>query len=203
LAELLIVLAVLGLVGTFTIPKVLTAVEDSQNKAVLKETVSLLSTVAVDYINTYGNIGSRKFLTYLSAKLNYSQLCTTFGGSPCVSPSYTINEPNSLSTDLPYASVQTPVWAVMTFHNGALITSLWDAAWEAVNIVIDANGEKVPNVIGKDQLCVVVCLNTEAACNGQFYGWVPSTKYQAGPGRVYPSATLNSKSLQLYDSLFQ
>lgn len=43
LAELLISLAILGIIATFTIPKVITSMNNSQNKAIAKEAASMVS----------------------------------------------------------------------------------------------------------------------------------------------------------------
>jgi prepilin-type N-terminal cleavage/methylation domain-containing protein len=49
LAELLIALAILGVIATFTIPKILTSTGTAQFKAVAKETAGTLTTALQDY----------------------------------------------------------------------------------------------------------------------------------------------------------
>lgn len=54
LAELLIALAILGVIATFTIPKILSATSSGQNTAVAKEAASMVSGAFSNYTLTYG-----------------------------------------------------------------------------------------------------------------------------------------------------
>jgi prepilin-type N-terminal cleavage/methylation domain-containing protein len=54
LAELLIALAILGVIATFTIPKILSATSSGQNTAVAKEAASMISGAFSNYSLTYG-----------------------------------------------------------------------------------------------------------------------------------------------------
>ena len=76
LAELLIALAILGVIATFTIPKVLQSQQDEKYKAVTKETIAALSGAfqAYQQENTL-NSGTKS--ADLTPYLNYIQAATT------------------------------------------------------------------------------------------------------------------------------
>lgn len=54
LAELLIALAILGVIATFTIPKILTSSQNGQNTAIAKEAASMISAAYSTYTLTNG-----------------------------------------------------------------------------------------------------------------------------------------------------
>jgi prepilin-type N-terminal cleavage/methylation domain-containing protein len=75
LAELLIALAILGVIATFTIPKVLQSQQDSKNKAIAKEGAGTIS-AAYDAYRAKNN--STTMSTYmLTPYFNYVKLDTT------------------------------------------------------------------------------------------------------------------------------
>jgi prepilin-type N-terminal cleavage/methylation domain-containing protein len=76
LAELLIALAILGVIGTFTIPKVLSAQQSSRDRAIAKETIAAIVNVYSAYKMT--NLPSASFSTKdLTPYLNYIKLDTS------------------------------------------------------------------------------------------------------------------------------
>jgi prepilin-type N-terminal cleavage/methylation domain-containing protein len=75
LAELLIALAILGVIATFTIPKVLQSQADSKYKAIAKETAAAVSQAYQNYRQN-GNTGVLE-LNDLSPYLNYVSIRTT------------------------------------------------------------------------------------------------------------------------------
>ena len=52
LSELLIALAILGLIATFTIPKVLNSTDTASKQAVFKETLGMLSEIQYEAVQT-------------------------------------------------------------------------------------------------------------------------------------------------------
>jgi prepilin-type N-terminal cleavage/methylation domain-containing protein len=76
LAELLIALAILGVIATFTIPKVMTTFNDMQKKAVLKEVYSTLSRVVSEGLLT-GELKPGQLHSYLLKKLNAPKVCSS------------------------------------------------------------------------------------------------------------------------------
>lgn len=70
LAELLIALAILGVIATFTIPKVLSAQQDGQHNAVAKESAAAISGAFQNYIQQNG-LSSTMSVAELTPFLNY------------------------------------------------------------------------------------------------------------------------------------
>lgn len=86
LSELLVSLAVLGLIAGLTVPSVVTAVDRGRNRSALKEafqTISAINQAGVlngDFANltewTVGNATTPTgIVTYITSKLNYSKQC--------------------------------------------------------------------------------------------------------------------------------
>ncbi len=75
LAELLIALAMLGVIATFTIPKILSAQQDSRNNAVVKEAASAMS-AAFQTHRLNGLVTTSTRATDLLSYLNYTSLDT-------------------------------------------------------------------------------------------------------------------------------
>jgi prepilin-type N-terminal cleavage/methylation domain-containing protein len=82
LSELLVSLAVLGLIAAFAIPKVLSAVNEAGIKAVGKEAISMVSS-SFDSLRADSNGFLPKSTTaaQLAAKMNFVNLATTTTGS--------------------------------------------------------------------------------------------------------------------------
>jgi prepilin-type N-terminal cleavage/methylation domain-containing protein len=70
LAELLIALAILGVIATFTIPKILTSTGTAQFRAVAKEAASIVSGGMQDYMTNYAVTGTSTSANVLS-NINY------------------------------------------------------------------------------------------------------------------------------------
>jgi prepilin-type N-terminal cleavage/methylation domain-containing protein len=73
LSELLVSLGVLGLIAGLTIPSIVTSVENSKRKAILKEGVQLFSDLVADYAM---NAPSQDFRTWVFTKVNTVKNCT-------------------------------------------------------------------------------------------------------------------------------
>ena len=73
LSELLVSLAVLGLIAGLTVPSIVTSVENSKRKAILKEGVQLFSDLVADYAM---NAPSQDFRTWVFTKVNTVKNCT-------------------------------------------------------------------------------------------------------------------------------
>lgn len=76
LAELLIALAILGVFATFTIPKILTAQQNSQKSAAAKEVIAAVSAAYQSYTYTSGTYGGMTFGN-ITPYLNYVAVDTT------------------------------------------------------------------------------------------------------------------------------
>jgi prepilin-type N-terminal cleavage/methylation domain-containing protein len=76
LAELLIALAILGVIATFTIPKVLTAQQNQQKIAASKEVIAMLSGVYQQYTSANGYSASTS-MNAMTPYMNYASVLTT------------------------------------------------------------------------------------------------------------------------------
>jgi len=73
LAELLIALAILGIIATFTIPKILSAQAEQKKRAILKECYATVTSLFIEGRRS-GDIPadqSNVFIDYIAAKMNY------------------------------------------------------------------------------------------------------------------------------------
>lgn len=76
LAELLVTILILGEIATFTIPKILTAQQNSQARAKTKETVGML-TGAYQLLQNAGPVSTTTKATDLTQYMNYISVYTT------------------------------------------------------------------------------------------------------------------------------
>jgi prepilin-type N-terminal cleavage/methylation domain-containing protein len=90
LAELLVTLSIIGLIATFTIPKVLYGIEETQSNAVLKDTFATFQQAMYNGWQTGAINHSSTLMTtyhYLLANLNYKLACVPNDPKPDCSPS--------------------------------------------------------------------------------------------------------------------
>ncbi len=132
LAELLSALAILGVIATFTIPKVLNATSNGQNIAIAKETATALSGAYQAYILNNG-ASSSTTIADITPYLNYVSVVTTPIDEACSAP------PAS-------ASCTAGGIACLKMHNGAVIRYLTTAFFSgtdvdnALNFRLDVDG---------------------------------------------------------------
>jgi prepilin-type N-terminal cleavage/methylation domain-containing protein len=108
LAELLIALAILGVIATFTIPKVLQSQQDTRNKAIAKEAAGTISAAFLAYKGKNPDFSMQTFWTTdLEPYLNYVSLTTD--GSRSV---------DGTVTDATTLPCTTPM-RCLRLHNGA------------------------------------------------------------------------------------
>ncbi|MCE3236656.1 MAG: hypothetical protein K0Q50_2847 [Vampirovibrio sp.] len=106
LAELLVSLAILGVIATFTIPKILQAQQSSQKNAITKETMAAVA-AAYDIYKAQNPISTATGMDNLVANLNYVQQDTT---------SIIDHKPGVASADCSTATVK-----CYKLHNGAIL----------------------------------------------------------------------------------
>ncbi len=76
ISELLIALGIIGLIATFTVPKVLNGIDQTQKESVFKQTLGMLHTVLAEgYVD--GNLEDCGFVNYFRDRLNYRKHCST------------------------------------------------------------------------------------------------------------------------------
>lgn len=76
LAELLIALAILGVIATFTIPKILSTTQSSEYKSIAKEAAAMVSEAYQLYTYENGSSGSAEFVD-LTPYMNYIRIRTS------------------------------------------------------------------------------------------------------------------------------
>lgn len=89
LSELLIALAILGMIATFTIPKVLSSTTNKQNTAVAKEVAAMVSNAQLAF-SQYNSLGSSTTPGGFTTYMNYVRVTTVdgnitsgLGAAPC------------------------------------------------------------------------------------------------------------------------
>jgi prepilin-type N-terminal cleavage/methylation domain-containing protein len=129
LAELLISLAVLGVIATFTLPKILGGTGDKQNIAIAKE----------DYATVYGLMqdftlsGQTDFKTYFFDYINAVKKCPNDGiAGGCRTVATTSNSPDAST------------WPTVLMPNGSTVHIIMYNSTDFA-LTIDANGDLSPN----------------------------------------------------------
>ncbi len=204
LAELLIALAILGVIVTFTVPKILGGQSNAQKKAVFRESVAALSQIM--YLATlYGTASGSYWLGSGSIPgcSGYNSYCffITRMNALKICPSLTDIASCFAATDLtgfPTYPGSPHATRGVVLANGASIVMDWQgggAAGVVGRFLVDWNGTDAPNQLGDDQLVL----------QGG-YGPQKVTIYVL-PGRVdsFPLAVPaeNTKNTNLYNQIFQ
>jgi prepilin-type N-terminal cleavage/methylation domain-containing protein len=158
LAEVLITLAIIGVVAALTIPSVVKNYQKTQTTAKLRKAWSAInqaynmSQAQNGMYQTWDNaedIGSEEYFNrYWKPYLKVSKICTTY--SDC---GYKESTPWDYSGGGDYPLVLTSSSARMTFltPDGILFLILATSGGTVDNnIITDLNGSKEPNVLGKD-----------------------------------------------------
>lgn len=137
LAELLIALAILGIIATFTIPKILSVQQNSKFKSIAKESIGTVSAAYSTYKLKNPVNGNTNILD-LTPSLNYVKV-----------------EPTAMLDGLPVASGWPATWDCSTssclrLHNGSVLAAFWmnfagTATTNAVYFIIDPDGVQTGN----------------------------------------------------------
>jgi prepilin-type N-terminal cleavage/methylation domain-containing protein len=141
LAELLIALAILGEIATFTIPKILSSQQNSQRIAVFKETIGALSEITY-YGYLQGDLTTSNVTSYYASKLNTVKICSTNSFTQgCWSHPGGDTEPG------------------FVLHNGATLTG-FNNTGPGNGISMDWNGAAGPNIEGQDIIQLQICFGS-------------------------------------------
>lgn len=180
LSELLVAIAILGLLATFAIPKLLQDVQTQQNKAKFKETLSMLEAVGYEAYLTGQSTASR--LDYFAARLNAAKVCM---GNAVTQGCINSVPPSEVSQ------------AAFVFHNGVVLGGVAlnsqtpnDQFQENDGWFIDVNGSDGPNEAGQDIMQLIA---------PRFEG---NTFTGSGCGGRRLLCPNNSASITLYNSLW-
>lgn len=153
LAELLIAVAILGEIATFTIPKIVNAQQMGKRKMVLKETISLLTDLTYrGYLmkSMSGTYNGNYYLDNVNAIKICSSNSSTEGCWSHAAPSTENLEPGFI---LPNGAV------VSGFNNVAEV-------WGYNGVIMDWNGATGPNLEGDDQITFIYYYNNNSGRGG-------------------------------------
>lgn len=179
LAELLIALGILGVIATFTIPKLLQSQQNSEKKSVFKETIAALSDITYTG-NISGDLTRDNINTFIFQKMNAVKICPADASSqgcwPNTHPAFNVGETTEGGA---------------TLHNGAVIAGIKaTAVTDYESFIMDWNGPDSPNTEGDDQILLLLCWE-RGGCNG---GTVKNGTVMADPA--------SAASVTLYESTF-
>jgi prepilin-type N-terminal cleavage/methylation domain-containing protein len=155
LAELLISLAILGVIATFTIPKILNSFQKNQWKNIFKEDIATLTAIQTDMMSTYPDgtgPSAAEQRQFYQARLNVIKYCYPANNGNCWDPLQYKAYPYQWETGFPG----------VIFHNGSNLLSGFGNS-NATGGVLDANGPSGPNQFGEDQLLIVTISNANYA----------------------------------------
>lgn len=141
LAELLIALAILGEIASFTIPKILSAQQNGQRIATFKETIGSLS--AITYMGyLQGDLTTSNVTSYYTSKLNAIKIC-----------------PNNAYTEGCWTQPGGDMEPGFVLHNGATLSG-FNNTGPGNGILLDWNGAAGPNVEGDDIIQLQICFGS-------------------------------------------
>ena len=187
LAELLIALLVLGVIATFTIPKILQNQQDQRKKSIYRETIAALSSIL--YAGVLDKtLDKNNFEIYFPDHMNMLKMCTVDPvAEGCWADSGTY--PTSLS---PFTNT------AFVMHNGMAVSmgvpEDRGGGEVASFIFLDWNNVEPPNN-ANDQMAVCLSFGTATFNNGvSNWGIIP-------PGKLIPCNNL-VWSVALYEEIF-
>lgn len=167
LAEVLITLGIIGIIAAITIPNLINKISNTQNSAILKEDYSILQQMmlmandkgAIGAITKLNDIDEMKkwFETYFEPNIKTTNICYDEWG--CWSKN--VKESNGRT----YTSNRSCGYKAISFAltNGSYVCmdDFGDTRFGVkpqgitIGILVDVNGAKQPNIIGKDIFAMV------------------------------------------------
>jgi prepilin-type N-terminal cleavage/methylation domain-containing protein len=174
LAELLIALAILGIIATFTIPKVLQSQQDSRNKAMAKEVASMVSG-ALDAYKNKNTFSGNTELDHITPYMNFVKVDTSSMIDDA--PAYT------------YVDCSAGNWSCLKMHSGGV---LWywgacdfgsTATTSAIMWSFDPDGKYTNTSSGKS-VQFYLYANGRLTTHGNL---IPGTWYCGAPDAADPS----------------
>lgn len=179
LSEVLITLVIIGVVAAMTVPSIIQNTNDSQYKVALKKNYSNFSKAFnlaygyyfyddyMDWDYAHDNDFTKDVYEHLSKYLNINSVCgRTFNNNKCWSPAKAKNgQPATYFTDKGFASnfahlytftltdgtsVALDVWYESSIKQLAGVEKNLIQASDNLVMLVDVNGKKGPNVVGKD-----------------------------------------------------
>lgn len=160
LVEVLVALAILGVIATFTVPKLLHMQAETQKKAFFKQTLTAISEALNDArLNnelTFANQSS-----VILNKLSVAKLCPTNAQTEGCWTQPHFDSASSMPGALLYQGAAINGFNIPVDNGGG--------QWAAY-FFIDLNGASEPNLEGEDQLVMCYCFGSVTWNNGQGWG---------------------------------
>lgn len=170
LAEVLIILGIIGIVAAMTIPSLMNTVQDSQYKQAWKKEFSALSNATTRVMNDNGG-------SVANACSSLDPNCFRDVYTPYLNVTKSCNQNASYGTCWDYTNSDDHkgAWggnnSGVLLNDGALVMFYYtsvDCSSNAFgnnisrcgNIFVDTNGFKGPNKVGKDIHCVIIAKNS-------------------------------------------
>ncbi len=147
LSELLVSMAVLGLIAAFAIPSILAAVGENSKKALLKETFNMISNGLREGVDM-GTLRTTNDINYYRSKFNAIKICNNASAEGCWT-----------GTNI---AQNTPTAAAIELATGAIVTDIENLNTGADRYYIDVNGRSGPNQKCDDQFPIVVSVGNPA-----------------------------------------
>ncbi|MFM7390447.1 MAG: type II secretion system protein [Vampirovibrionales bacterium] len=195
LSELLISLAVLGLISALTLPSIFNNVEQAKKKAALKEAITTLSQI-VYQANAEG-VQPADFATYFASKATLARWCPTSAENEGCTP-------QSLYGGLWYTTKLTNPGAI--FPSGVGVAMATFSSY-GMSFKLDYNGDAGPNITGIDQMDYWANLTQSTP---QTITTISGTPVIARPGELVTATFICSTSVssicrnkQLLDLMYQ
>jgi prepilin-type N-terminal cleavage/methylation domain-containing protein len=194
LAELLVALSILGVIATFTIPKLLSTNNNAEIKANFKEIYATLSDISSQSMNENTStevwyIANQNY-NYLKAHLSVVKACDSNVSTEGCWDTATQGNFGGWGTDQPG----------FVLNNGVIIAGYMHDFKNQSNYLIDLNGTKGPNIEGEDQMTLNQCpqkfSNVTWDCPNREWG------YRLAPGTIGPMSS-SPLSLALWQKLMQ
>jgi prepilin-type N-terminal cleavage/methylation domain-containing protein len=179
LSELLVAVAILGLIATFTVPKVLQGVENNRRVALFRETYSIVSSLTSEYLMSPSP--TLNLRDYLFSKLQTLKVCPN-GVLP--------DGCRTVATDHSATDARSGVLMV----NGVIVNIATYPTANSATITIDYNGDGGPNIASAQTADNIIL-----ECNGESFdldtsrGYYDATK--VSPGKCLPWNTADSSNI--------
>jgi prepilin-type N-terminal cleavage/methylation domain-containing protein len=190
LSEILIALAILGIVMSVAIPTLATQRENVAKKAVFKETLKTLEDIMREgFASGDYDINTVTRADYFLSKINAVKTCRNTVSDGCWDA--------IKGGPLPEGGE-----AGFVLHNGVVLTGLDGAlpATDGNTAYIDWNGTKPPNQLGEDQLWITMCFGELFDCGSVKSGTLSYNTGMSTPPMTTPADV--DKNRNLYKSIY-
>lgn len=162
LSELLVAIAVLGIVAIFAIPKLIQGSMDSKRVTTFKETISIVERILYEGKLSGELVDNGNVREYFLSRINAAKTCWNNSYTEGCWPQ---NTPAQIVQAGEPGVVLAGGAAITGFNSYGPPSEPDSCFWGGNNLVIDWNGPEPPNIIGDDQMRLVIwtCQGTSNA----------------------------------------